>query len=221
LIEQISNIPFSRGLGSSSACIVGGLLGANRLMGDPLSREELMNLAASLEGHPDNIAPAFQGGFVAAVLKDGRIYSVKQDIPDDLAFVAIVPDYPLPTSSARAALPKEIRHCDGVYNLSRAALMAVSLTSGRYENLAVAAEDCLHQPFRMPLMPGADRVMDQCGKLGSYCAYISGAGSTIMAVLRASDDSFADAMRGFLDEEGLTGWKRLTLSADNCGARIL
>ncbi len=221
IIEQISNIPFARGLGSSSACIVGGLLAANRLMGDPLTKSELINLAASIEGHPDNTTPAFLGGFVTSVLEDGCVHCIKQEIRDDLAFMAIVPDFPLKTSAAREVLPKEIKHSDGVYNLSRAALMAVSIITGQYENLAVASGDRMHQPMRMPLMPGADRIMDECERLGAYCSYISGAGSTIMAIIKGADLSFEADMRRFLDRDGKSGWGLLPLRADNFGARIV
>ncbi|MBP0963534.1 MAG: homoserine kinase, partial [Oscillospiraceae bacterium] len=151
-IEQENNIPMARGLGSSSACIVAGLLGANRLMGDPLNRDEIINIAADLEGHPDNSTPALLGGQVTAVLENKKVWYVKQEIRDDLRFVAIVPDFELRTSLARQALPREINHKDGVFNLSRAALMSVSLYSGNYQNLRIAADDRLHQPYRLGLI---------------------------------------------------------------------
>ena len=121
-ITQTNPIPMARGLGSSSACIIAGLLGANRMLGDVLNTQELLTLATSIEGHPDNVAPALLGGLTSSVFEDGKVYSVKRNVDETLCFAAIVPDYKLLTEAARAALPKEVSHKDAVYNLSRAAL---------------------------------------------------------------------------------------------------
>ena len=144
--RQVNNIPFARGLGSSSACIIGGLKGANTLLGNLVEDDQLINIAASIEGHPDNSTPALTGGLVTSVMDQGRVYYVKQEIKNDLHFVAIIPDFELKTSRARAVLPDMIPRKHGVFNLSRAALMSVSLYSGNYQNLRVAADDRIHQP---------------------------------------------------------------------------
>ena len=219
-IEQENNIPMARGLGSSSACIVAGLLGANRLMGDPLNRDEIINIAADLEGHPDNSTPALLGGQVTAVLENKKVWYVKQEIRDDLRFVAIVPDFELRTSLARQALPREISHKDGVFNLSRAALMSVSLYSGNYQNLRIAAEDRLHQPYRLSLIKGASAVMESSYLLGAYCTYISGAGSTLMSIISSENTAFEGKLRSILDSYDFTGWKLHTLSIDNQGVLL-
>ena len=104
-ITQKNTIPMARGLGSSSACIVAGILGANALLGNKLTRRQMLTLATSIEGHPDNVAPAMLGGFVTSVIDEGQIYSVKKEIDTELAFAAFVPDFRLLTSKARAALP--------------------------------------------------------------------------------------------------------------------
>lgn len=220
-IEQENNIPMARGLGSSSACIVAGLLGANRLMGDPLNRDEIINIAADLEGHPDNSTPALLGGQVTAVLENKKVWYVKQEIRDDLRFVAIVPDFELRTSLARQALPREINHKDGVFNLSRAALMSVSLYSGNYQNLRIAADDRLHQPYRLGLIKGASAVMESSYLLGAYCSYISGAGSTLMSIIDKDNTGFETKLRNILDSYGFTGWKLHTLSVDNQGTTLV
>ncbi len=219
-IEQHNGIPIARGLGSSSACIVGGLLGANELMGNPISHDELIAIAATLEGHPDNATPALLGGLVTAVIEQGKVYYVKQEIRDDLRFVAIIPDFPLKTSKARAVLPKDIAHKDGVYNLSRAALMSVSLYSGNYQNLRVAAEDRLHQPYRLSLIAGAEKVMEACYANDAYAAYISGAGSTLMAIVHRDNETFVPKLAAALDSMGLGGWRLERLAIDNQGAKI-
>ena len=219
-IGQVNNIPFARGLGSSSACVIAGLKGANRLMGNPVSDDELINLAAGIEGHPDNSTPALTGGLVTAVFENGRVWYVKQEIKDDLRFVAVVPDFELKTAHARAVLPETIERRDGVFNLSRAALMSVSLYSGNYKNLRVASDDRLHQPYRMGLIRGCPQVMEACYDLGAYAVFISGAGPTIMAIVDASCRDFGDCIARRLPGMGLGGWRVHTLSIDNTGTKI-
>ena len=115
-IVQENNIPMTRGLGSSSACIVGGLVGANHLMGNPLSLDDIVNLSAEIEGHPDNTAPALLGGIVTAVFDGQAVHWVKQEVHTALKFVVIIPNFELSTEKARSALPKEVSHKDAVYN---------------------------------------------------------------------------------------------------------
>lgn len=219
-IRQSNKIPMARGLGSSSACIVGGLIGANYLLGQPLSQEEIVNMAANMEGHPDNSTPAILGGQVTAAMENGKVYYCRQEIKNDIKFAAIIPDFELKTSVARTALPREVSHKDAVYNLSRAALMAASLAAGRYENLRVACGDKLHQPYRMGLIPGGEEVINSCLEFGAYAGYISGAGSTLMAIVPADNDSFFPNLRCHLDTAGRNGWGMVMLEPNNNGAAI-
>ena len=214
-IVQTNPIPMARGLGSSSACIIAGLLGANRMLGDVLNTQELLTLATAIEGHPDNVAPALLGGLTSSVFEDGVVYSVKRDVDQSLCFAAIVPDYKLLTEAARAALPKQVAHKDAVYNLSRAALVPAAFCEGRHDLLGIATEDKLHQPYRMPLMPGSR----------AKAVYVSGAGSTVMAVAeRAEAERFYAGLRAGLETlEGLDGCEAFTLlelDADNTGATV-
>lgn len=220
-IEQISHIPLARGLGSSSACIIGGLVGANELMGCPLSQDDIIDIAATMEGHPDNSTPALVGGLVTAVLHDNKVHYVKQEVGQELKLGAIIPDFELKTSVARGVLPETLPHMDARFNLGRAALMAVSLYSGKYENLRVAAGDRLHQPYRLDLIPHAAEVMELCYKNGAYAAYISGAGSTLMAIFNDSVLDFEQNTRDSLDQMGLQGWGLHILSIDNSGAKVM
>ena len=224
-IIQENNIPLARGLGSSSACIVAGILGANRFMGNPLSHTDLINLAAQIEGHPDNVAPALLGGLTSSVFEDGVVYSVKRDVDQSLCFAAIVPDYKLLTEAARAALPKQVAHKDAVYNLSRAALVPAAFCEGRHDLLGIATEDKLHQPYRMPLMPGSKEVFDMARLCGAKAVYVSGAGSTVMAVAeKANAEKFYSKLEKGLELlEGLDGCEAFTLlrlDADNTGATV-
>ena len=220
-IRQTNQIPIARGLGSSSACIVGGIVGANHLLGSPLCQQELVNIAATMEGHPDNAAPALLGGLVTAVLEKGKVYYVKQAIAQDLRFVAIVPNFELKTSFARQALPRDIPHKDAVFNLSRSALMSVSLYSVNYQNLKIAFVDRLHQPYRLSLINGAHEVFDLAYQNGAYAVYISGSGSTLMAIVNQEKKDFLQQMRKGCNELGLEQWQIHGLSVTNVGARVL
>lgn len=220
-LEQRNRIPMTRGLGSSSACIIGGLVGANSLLGSPLSLDDLVDLSAQLEGHPDNTAPALLGGIVTAVFDGRRVHWVKQEVEGKLRFIAAVPDFELKTEVARAALPKEVTHRDAVYNLSRAALFSSSILTGKYENLRTAVDDKLHQPYRLPLIPHADEVMKFMYALGAHAAYISGAGPTIMAIVGEENTYFTGKLRFSLDHIGLQKWELLELSIDNAGTKLM
>lgn len=218
-IVQENNIPMTRGLGSSSACIVAGLTGANALMGGPLSKEDLVNLAAHLEGHPDNSTPAILGGLVTAVLEGDRVYSVKVPISGRLRFAAFIPDFELKTEVSRAALPMEVSHKDAVFNLSRAALMTASLFSGDLRNLAVAVEDKLHQPYRLKFIPGAKEIFALARELGACGVYISGAGPTLMAMINVTDLTFRERAEAQL--AGLPGkWRIEVKDCDDDGAVV-
>ena len=142
-ILQENNIPMTRGLGSSSACLVAGLLGANTLLGSPLSREDICDLATELEGHPDNVAPALLGGLVTSVMDGGRVHTVSVPVTERIRFALFIPDFELKTEVARAALPDRVSREDAVYNLSRAALMtadhSVLPRASRRRNSAVPA----------------------------------------------------------------------------------
>lgn len=217
-LGQVSPIPLSRGLGSSSACIVGGLLGANILLGEPFSQGELIDIATEIEGHPDNVTPAFLGGFVTSVFADGHVHCIKQEIADDLRFVAAVPDMKLKTVMARGVLPESVSRADCVYNLSRASLMSAAMHSRRYEMLRAASGDRLHQPFRLELIPGGADMMSFMEAEGAYCSFISGAGSTIMAIVPAGDTGFAERLGAKAAACGWDNYRIFTYRADNIGA---
>lgn len=220
-VLQENNIPMTRGLGSSSACIIAGIYGANIMLGSPFNTDELVNIASKLEGHPDNTTPALLGGIVTAVCENGNVYWVKQEIYRNLNFYAVVPSFELSTTFARNALPETVSHMDARFNLSRAALFSSSLLQGKFENIRVAVNDKLHQPYRMKLIPNSQKVFDRAYEIGSYGTYISGAGPTIMSIVSADNKLFQDNMRNYLDEMGLNDWKIYKLSIDNNGVRVV
>lgn len=219
-IRQENNIPMTRGLGSSSACLVAGLLGANTLMSSPFSTSDLSDLAAGLEGHPDNTAPALLGGLVTAVMDGGRVYTVSVPVSDRIRFAVFIPDFELKTEVARSVLPKVVERNDAVYNLSRTALMTASLFSGNLENLRIAVQDRLHQPYRLPLIAGAEQVFYIAYELGAYSVSISGAGPSILAIIDKEDTLFVQKAQKQLVREGMNGWRVELFNCDINGASV-
>ena len=219
---QESPIPTARGLGSSSACIVGGILGANALLGNPLSQNDMVDMATRMEGHPDNTTPAFLGGFVVSVFDQGHVTCMKCPVENtDLAFVAFIPDFELKTEQARAALPKSLGYSEAIFNLSRAALLCTSMVQKQYGNLKIATEDALHQSHRLALIPRGNEVLQIAYQENAFAAYVSGAGSTLMAIVSAQDAAFEERMRKRFLEKGLSNYRILSLQVDNQGACIV
>ena len=220
-IRQENPIPMARGLGSSSACIVAGILGANALLGNPLTKRQMLTLATSIEGHPDNVAPAMLGGFVSSVFDEGQVFTARKEINEELAFAAFIPNFKLLTEKARAALPKTVDRRDAVYNLSRAALATAAFCDGDYELLRVATKDALHQQYRLPLIPGGERVFEIAWDLGAYAVYISGTGPTIMAVVhRDNCEFFEKAEEALLEQPETMAFSLRRMLADNTGAVV-
>ncbi len=180
-LTQQDGIPGSRGLGSSAACIVAGIAAANALEGFPLSRQACIDLSAQMEGHPDNVLPAWEGGICVGVMEEGHVDWVRLPPPEGLYCTALIPDHPLPTAKARAALPERIPRTDGVFNAGRAALLAAALAAGKLELLEKACQDRLHQGYRAPLIPDYDEVARRVRAMGAQAVFLSGAGPTIMS----------------------------------------
>ena len=220
IIEE-NNVPFARGLGSSSACIIGGVFGANELIGKPFSKDRLLDIAAEIEGHPDNVSPALLGGLTVNVMEGNRVHYVKSEIPEELVFAAFVPPFELKTEDARKVMPKEVSMKDAVYNLSRSSLAAASFLSGKYENLKIAFEDKLHQPYRLPLIPGGFEIIEKSYEKGALAAYISGAGSTMMGIFDCGKQKANEIAKEILSSGNFEGWKYYILNADNSGAAAL
>ncbi|MDD7646953.1 MAG: homoserine kinase [Ruminococcus bromii] len=221
-IIQENNIPMARGLGSSSACIVAGILGANRMLGSPLSQTDLINLAAQIEGHPDNTSPAISGGLVASAMEGKRVYSVSVPVSEKISFAVMIPPFELKTEKARGVLPATYSREDTVYNLSRSGLMTASLFSGDLQNLRVAVQDRIHQPYRSGLIENYDKVFRMSYELGSLGTYVSGAGPTIISMIDTAEaEEFGRTCASHLEDRGVHGWRVEILHADPEGAKII
>ncbi|KAI9911739.1 hypothetical protein PsorP6_008773 [Peronosclerospora sorghi] len=188
-----NRIPFARGLGSSSAGIVGGIIAGLALAGMRLpvhGREELLQLASEIEGHPDNVAPAIYGGLQLGIFADDRWYSSRVQIPDDLQCVVFIPDSTGPTSVARAILPTDVSRKDAVFNIGRAAIFVNAFRSGNLDELRYATQDMLHQPQRgASQYPHLEPLINAALNAGAHGSFLSGAGPTVLAITsgRAGD----------------------------------
>lgn len=190
IIKCINRIPLSRGLGSSSAAIIGGLLSANYILGNKLSLEnDILNMAVQFEGHPDNVSPAILGGIISGVVRKNEDFKyVKINTPKNLKAIVAIPNFHLSTEKARNALPKEISFKDAIFNISRAALLTSALSSNKLDLLEVATDDKLHQDYRAKFIPGLKELFKEAKKAGAYSVTISGAGSSILALVKNDEN---------------------------------
>ncbi|NYB74265.1 homoserine kinase [Sedimentibacter hydroxybenzoicus DSM 7310] len=215
-ITMDTHIPVSRGLGSSSACIVGGVFGANALLKGNLSKDELFKIAVEIEGHPDNVAPAVYGGLTAAIVENG-VYSVKYSISDKIKFCALIPDFETSTHEARKILPSIVSFKDAIFNVSRTAVLLKALEEGNFELISVSLKDMLHQQYRKTLISEYDEVKKICLENGSHAFFISGSGPTLMNI--TNDPDFIKNMENstrYLKNK----WDIKFLNADRSGVII-
>lgn len=199
-IDMSTDIPISRGLGSSASCILGGVIGANHLAGEPLSKEEILELATEIEGHPDNIAPALFGGFVVSVMENKRVIYNNIHIPKGIKFIALIPDFTLSTKEARAVLPSTVSYKDAIYNVGRVSLLLSALSNGRFDLLKYAVNDTLHEQYRGKLIPDYFNIVNKCREVGCLGVFLSGAGPTLMTIIDNNDNKFKDKINEFIDD---------------------
>lgn len=217
---QEDYIPMVRGLGSSAACIVGGLIAANELAGRPCDKEELAQMAAKLEGHPDNSNPAIFGSMVVGALDEDKMMHVRLSLPENLVFATMVPSFPVSTAKARGVLPNGYSRGEVVFNVSRGALLVASIMSGKLENLSMAMEDKIHQPYRSQLIPNMEEIFVNAKKHGALASYLSGAGSTLMAMVKKEQsEQFQKEMSAYLQTLP-DHWQLMLLNADLEGAKV-
>ncbi|HEY6292957.1 MAG TPA: homoserine kinase [Terriglobia bacterium] len=216
-LEIENQIPVGVGLGSSAAAIVAALA-ASRWLGDhPLVDEAIISLAGRHEGHPDNVAAAWEGGFTLAVQAGDKVVAYSCAVPDSLQFALVVPDYAVPTEKARAVLPDSYRRADAVHNLQRAAAVVAEFFSGRVGLCQDLFNDRWHQPYRAGLMPGLDEALHftHPDVLG-VC--LSGAGPSILALVRGNALAVGQALQKLLARHGVQS-RPFALAADNRGAK--
>ncbi|MFO7767364.1 MAG: homoserine kinase [bacterium] len=219
-ITARSEIPVSRGLGSSAAAVVAGLLAGDRLADSGIGPERLIALAASEEGHPDNAAPSVMGGLTAAAPGRGEgILVRRQRLHEDFLLAAVVPDTELSTRMAREALPSHIPHPEAVRNQQRAFFLYEALSEGWGEELRELTRDALHQSYRAPLIPGFEQIVDRALEEGALAAWLSGGGPAVMILSDEGPDRLEEigaSMQGVWREGGMAS-RVLLLGPDDVG----
>ena len=183
-----SQIPMRRGLGSSGAAAVAGLVLANACLGGTVPIEELLQWAASLEGHADNAAAALYGGLVLVSQQDQRVVAIKYPAPE-LSVVLVIPTYEVPTDMSRALLPSQVPLADAVFNAQRVGLWIDALWRRNWDLLRTAGEDRLHQPYRSRAIPGMDHLLATALGAGACLAALSGSGPAVLALTQPGDQS--------------------------------
>lgn len=216
-IECFGDVPHTRGLGSSSTCIVAGIVAAFAFSGKYESRDEILELATKIEGHPDNVAPAIFGGLTVSVMYNDMVKTLNIPVKHEYRYVALIPPFTLSTELSRKVLPQSVSRKDAISNVSHFALVVASLINGYDEGLKLGFKDRLHQPYRGHLITGYNEIMDVLDKdaqvLGSF---LSGAGPSLMAVIDASDVMGVVRIKEELGNL-IEGWQVVKLEIDHKG----
>ena len=199
-------VPLSRGLGSSSTAIVGGIMGANALAGSPLDEMALAQLANEIEGHPDNVIPALFGGLRLATIAGGRLQVCDLPWHESVVPVAIIPEFELSTVDARRVLPAHYSRVDAVFNTAHIGLLIRGIQTGNGDWIAGGMGDRIHQPYRKKLIPGYEDVRRAAMQAGAWGLVISGAGPTLLAL---TSQEMSESVRAAMEE----GWRSQPFAA--------
>ena len=221
-IKLVNNIPLARGLGSSAAAIIGGMLAANVLAGSPLSNDELLTLATELEGHPDNVAPALFGGLVISNYENGKILTHHIAVKNNIFIIAVIPEFQVSTKLGRELLPKLITMEDAAFNISRVSFLITAFLTGNYQLLDVGMEDKLHQQYRSKLIPGFEAAIRDAKSAGALGVALSGSGPTIVAFSTKSNklENISLSIKNAFKEFGVNVSIQ-ELIPDNFGAKVI
>ncbi len=213
------NIPVSRGLGSSAAAIVGGIYAANYLMDYIMTTTDIINLATAMEGHPDNVVPAILGNMVLSTVDEGDVIYSVIDFPSELKFNVLIPDFKLSTEKARDVLPRKYQVEDVVSNSSKLALMINFLQQKNFDKLRICLQDRIHQPYRFSLINNSMDIFSKSKELGALGEFISGAGPTLISLVKKGDLEYKLSMGLYLDTLK-DNWVIHNLSINNSGTII-
>ncbi|HHV39212.1 MAG TPA: homoserine kinase [Tepidimicrobium sp.] len=219
-IRLHNQIPLARGLGSSAASIVGGIVAANNLSGGRLNREELLKLAVEIEGHPDDVSPALLGGLVVSNMDGDSVHHVQTPIASSIKFIAAIPNETLSTEQARGALPDKILFEDAVFNVGKSSLLVAALIKGEMEVIPFGLEDRLHEPYRIKLLDSLEALFIDLKSNGLNNIFLSGAGPTIIMLSEKGKESEEGLFREIV-QNNEDGWEIKVLEGDNKGVRVL
>ena len=220
-LKLINNIPLSHGLGSSAAAIVGGLWATNKATGLKFTKDDILQMANALEGHPDNVAPAIFGGITVSILDYDDNYAVKAtslkvNCNSNISLVAVIPEFNLSTKRARKALPAEVPLKYAVFNIGRAAMFIGALSEGKTDYLKYALDDKLHQPYREKFITGMQDVFNAAMEEGALGSVISGSGPTLIAFAENNFEAIGQKMVDAFAKYNIKA-KYVVLNIDNEG----
>ena len=215
-----STIPVGRGLGASAVLRAGAVMGANILLGEPFDQDTVLRIATELEGHADNAAPALLGGLQVVVWTGEQVIHIGLPVPESIRCVLFVPELEMPTGESRKLLPRQLERRDAVHNIGRASLLVAAMATGRLDALDLATQDVLHQPARSALFPAMFDIFASARHAGALAAYLSGGGSSIMALADGNEAAIGEAMAARAREAGVGGRVILTRPSA-AGARVL
>ncbi|CAG7655278.1 homoserine kinase [Paenibacillus allorhizosphaerae] len=221
-IAMYSDIPLTRGLGSSASAIVGGLAAANALIGSPLSDDTLFQMATELEHHPDNVGASLFGGLVVAFWDGTRAEHIRVEPDPQLEVLVAIPHFQLATEKARGVLPRQQSLENAVFNVGHSSLLVAAFCTGRLDMISRAMKDALHQPYRAPLVPGLGHILAEATEHGALGVALSGAGPTMLALVDRASSRKAELenfMIGTLRQEGIEA-TMMWLSPDRQGVQI-
>ncbi|WP_042121473.1 homoserine kinase [Paenibacillus senegalensis] len=182
-IAAYSDIPLTRGLGSSASAIIGAMTAANQLLEAPLPEDKLFQMASAMEKHPDNVGASLFGGIIVAFWDGVLAKHIRLEPLDRLEVLVVIPEFHLATEKARNILPEEVSMKDAVFNVGHSSLLAAALAEGRYDLIPYAMKDVLHQPYRASLIPGMAKILEQAGQYGALGTALSGAGPTLLTLV--------------------------------------
>jgi homoserine kinase len=205
-----NEVPAGKGLGSSAAAIVAGLVAGDAIAGAGLSEQELLDLAVEVEGHPDNVVAALYGGCQIVVPSEEHFVTAPVPVPEKLRAVLYVPERPMPTKQAREILPTAIDRQDVVFNLGRVGLLVRALTTGDLSLLGVATQDKLHQTVRIDQFFGLKNVFAAARAAGALGVFLSGSGSSVLALTAGRELTIGYEMADAADKSGITGDVRIS-----------
>lgn len=217
-IKINTSVPATRGLGSSAACIIGGLVGANAIYG-MLGPKEILSIASKMEGHPDNVVPCLTGGMAAAYFDGENVTYAKFNMPPELKFLVLYPENPLETKKSRGVIPDEVPHKDAAFNAAHTALIVAAIAKKDFSLLNEAMADKLHQPYRKKIVGHMEPIFDFYRSVGAYSWYLSGSGPSVAAIIPASKEEKIKNEAALWAEEN--GFLYEVMDFENSGTHVI
>lgn len=213
-------VPIGKGLGSSTAAIIGGLIAGNEISGRPLSQDAILELSDKMEGHVDNAAAAIWGGCQIVIKENSRFLTSKIQVDEEMSAVLFIPDLNIPTKQSRSLLPTQIGIEDAVYNIGRASLLIKSFATGDFAHMSAATGDKIHQPSRQKIFPAMQAIFKAAMHADALGVFLSGAGSSVLALAKGKEISIGYEMAEAASKSGVEGMVKITRPT-NLGAQVL